>query len=66
MLSFETCNKAIKKVVLSTSQVFIAILSSVMDFKAAKETELLQWLRTQKVVFSVNKNFLSYNSGFCR
>ena len=39
MLSFEICNKAIKSVALGISQVFIAILSSILDFRAGRDTE---------------------------
>ena len=46
VFSFEICDKTIKEVALTISQVFIAILSSILDFRVGKDTETLSWLRT--------------------
>ena len=46
MFSFEICNKAIKEAALSFSQVFIAILRTILDLRAEKDTETLLRLPT--------------------
>ena len=61
VFSFEICNKAIKQVALSESQVFIAILSSILNFQAGYVH--IQCIKGD--VFSVNKNVLNYILSFC-
>ena len=46
VFSFEICDKTIKEVALTISQVFIEILSLILDFRVGKDTETLSWLRT--------------------
>ena len=63
VFSFEICNKAIKQVALSESQVFIAILSSILNFRAGYAHTCIQYIKGD--VFSVNKNVFNYILSFC-
>ena len=51
MFSFEICNKAIKQVALSISQVFIAILCLILDFRAGKDRNVIMVTYIKSDVF---------------